>query len=811
MKHLIFFILFLSSFFSFSQDSLLQKGQQYLELGRNDLALETLIKAENSLRNTNDLTAAECYNNLGVVYYNNGNDQTALDYLEKGMKIREAQLDATSRILADSYINMGLLYLEDDFLQAIIYFDKALDIYLEVFDENHPKIAFCYTNMAFAHRFQGNYQDALAYMDLTMEIWNNSTSGDHPSKALTLSNKATIYQQQGAYKEALTLQQQALDQYIRLYGLKHPEVANTYSLVGSIQSDMRQYKEAVSSFQQSIYANLYDQDYVSIYNIPEIRNYYNSEYLLSSLRAKAQAMEALHFEHSLRPRDIEAALATYQKCDELIMQIRQSRLNEKDKIRIGNIASSIYNNGIRIALYLADKTFQKTKYQEIAFTFCERSKSATLLEAINESRAKSFAGIPDRLIQLEDSLKAEISWLEKEVAGRGDNTDQNKAKLFDYQQAYRKFIDRLEIDYPAYFNLKYQQSDISSTQIRSMTPANTAVLSYFIGEESIFLFYLSKSDFKVYNYPKEDLFSRWTSGLRNSIKYDVPAGFDQSARKLYSQLIPPIGRAINQLIIIPDGVLGTIPFETLLVEEPTFLGYHYLIEDYAISYDYAATLLIDKLKSSTLDNGVSGIFLSAPVSFENNELRMPTLPGTEEEVGQIQKLFASAADAPTVRLNKEASESMLKTDELATYKYLHFATHGIVNESRPELSRIFLAPGQNEDGSLYSGEIYNLKINANLVTLSACETGLGKVEKGEGIIGLSRSLTYAGAKNLIVSLWQVADKSTAQLMIDFYTQHLLHSNNKIFADDLRRAKLSFIKGYEYSKPYYWAPFILIGQ
>ncbi|MEQ8882896.1 MAG: CHAT domain-containing protein, partial [Cyclobacteriaceae bacterium] len=141
---------------------------------------------------------------------------------------------------------------------------------------------------------------------------------------------------------------------------------------------------------------------------------------------------------------------------------------------------------------------------------------------------------------------------------------------------------------------------------------------------------------------------------------------------------------------------------------------------------------------------------------------------------------------------------------------IHLATHGIVNQSKPELSRVFLCPGSTEDGSLYSGEIYNLKFNANLVTLSACETGLGQVAKGEGIVGLSRALQYAGAQNLIVSLWQVADKSTADLMIEFYN-HSLNDSRKGYADDLRAAKLSLLRSEDYYNPYFWAPFILIGQ
>jgi len=126
------------------------------------------------------------------------------------------------------------------------------------------------------------------------------------------------------------------------------------------------------------------------------------------------------------------------------------------------------------------------------------------------------------------------------------------------------------------------------------------------------------------------------------------------------------------------------------------------------------------------------------------------------------------------------------------------------------LSRIFLNSQGNEDGSLYCGEIYNLTMNADLVVLSACETGLGKISTGEGVIGLSRALVYAGAKNIIVSFWKVADESTAELMVDFYKIHL-QDKSKSFSESLQRAKLDLMKNGKYASPYYWAPFVLIGK
>jgi CHAT domain-containing protein len=267
------------------------------------------------------------------------------------------------------------------------------------------------------------------------------------------------------------------------------------------------------------------------------------------------------------------------------------------------------------------------------------------------------------------------------------------------------------------------------------------------------------------------------------------------------------------LIIVPDAAIGTIPFEALVSQrglDDDLRSNQYLLHNFAISYDYAATLTVNKTRSDDKSAKKDAILLAAPVSFEYEGQNLVELPDSEKEIDEISKLFLDAQISAVTTTGEGASEKMIKTTTLSDFRFIHLATHGVVNQSKPELSRIFLVPGESEDGSLYSGEIYNLKCNANLVTLSACETGLGQVAKGEGIVGLSRALQYAGAKNLIVSLWQVADKSTADLMIEFYRSSIQSDVNN-YSTDLRAAKLSLLASEAYHSPYYWAPFILIGK
>jgi len=196
--------------------------------------------------------------------------------------------------------------------------------------------------------------------------------------------------------------------------------------------------------------------------------------------------------------------------------------------------------------------------------------------------------------------------------------------------------------------------------------------------------------------------------------------------------------------------------------------------------------------------------------FMDNML-ISSLPGTEQEVIEIYQYFVNNNFKAKANLYKAANEKEVKTTNLNNYRFIHFATHGFANMENPELSGLILAQdsSDNEDNILFLDEILNLNLNSNLVMLSACETGLGKIYKGEGIIGLSRALIYSGAQNIGVSLWQVSDESTRELMTQFY-KNIVDNNSNDFGEPLRNAKLKLIETKAFSHPFYWSPFILIG-
>lgn len=336
-------------------------------------------------------------------------------------------------------------------------------------------------------------------------------------------------------------------------------------------------------------------------------------------------------------------------------------------------------------------------------------------------------------------------------------------------------------------------------------------------------------------------------GFRKSITNKLNEDYVVLAYTLKQILLPfELGKNIKSLIIIPDGTLSKLPFEALLSKkinprsEINFSGLPYLVNDYEVNYALSATLYYqEQSTTSTLDKSSEGLLACAPVFAEPQEigyfasgLRDPlaamdqettravtldgkyvaALPATAEEVTLITEVFRKKGQQTTTYLFKNASEHQLKQGAISQSRYIHIATHGFINEEQPDLSGLMLFPDTTaqEDHILYSGEVYDLDLNAQLVVLSACETGLGKIASGEGLLGLSRAFFYAGAENLVVSLWKVQDRATADLMVSFYQEHL-NGKSERFATPLRQAKLNMIRSGEFSHPYYWSAFVLIGQ
>ena len=338
------------------------------------------------------------------------------------------------------------------------------------------------------------------------------------------------------------------------------------------------------------------------------------------------------------------------------------------------------------------------------------------------------------------------------------------------------------------------------------------------------------------------------------------AGFVAAANAVYKAAVEPASNIIGakRLLIVADGGLNYIPFEALVktAVSADYATLPYLIKSNEIVYAPSASVIGAIRQQNTKPSGRAMLIVADPV-FNSNDARarvalnspsgnetrglgiesaltdvtgegaaasaatakmqglpLARLSGTRTEAEQIVKLAKTSGGQADVWLDLEASEDNVESRDITKYRVVHIATHGLLNAERPQFTGVVLSLVGNRsgDGFLRTDEVFNLRLGSPLVMLSACETGLGKEKRGEGVIGLTRAFMYAGAPTVGVSLWSVADKSTADLMTDFYKRLLAPGATAPSPSSaMRGAQLSMIEGKKYSAPFYWAPFVLVGE
>jgi tetratricopeptide (TPR) repeat protein len=790
---------------------LTNRGSYYLNRGRLDLALEDLTNAyqlfQGSTSNAPDF--ARCVGLMSLTYLAAGKYKLAEDNAQVALQLRRSFYGEQHEAVAASYNDLGLVYTPTDTDKALEYYETALESYKRLHGATHTKIAIASTNIGILYRELELYGDAINNFETALAIWKAAYPAGHPNQAFVERNLGQTYFVMGNTGTALQYFQQALEQYRRFYGDKHPEISSTLNQIGAARLDEKQYEQALQEFQSAIVSNIANFNDTRIEINPPIDDYYNGNVLLYSLRLKAQGLEDLHFGKTLNMSQLKLSQTTLFLCDSLIDDIRHHSTDEADKISLGALAGEVYEDGVRVSIALSEITPKPRPFREAAFYFAEKSKSAVLQESIADTQAKSFAGIPSSLVDEEKNLKSSIALLTQKLSQKPSSDEEKylRESLVGLKHEYVNFTRKLESDYPDYYNLKFNVAAPTVPELQSKLNDEQALVSYFIAARGnrLYQFVITKRSFHSSHITLPTDFERSTRGFNNGIFFRAFPTYQRSGESLFKVLRPRTSKRVHELIIIPAGRLGTLPFEALPVnarKANDFSDVKYLIERYAISYEFSTGLIAQKQKDQ--QKATPAIFLCAPITFPGGQL--PALPGTEKEVNDIQNLFSGSSK---VLLNQDANEAIIKSKTISEYNFLHFATHGIVDETDPQNSRIFLNQSAGEDGDLFASEIYNLSLNADLAVLSACQTGLGKYSEGEGVIGLSRALVYAGARNLIVSFWSVADESTAKLMTTFYSDLVREGHNN-FRHSLQAAKVSMIRGSEFKEPYYWAPFILIG-
>ncbi len=858
--------------------------------------LEKSLKIKLNIFGEKGYEVAVAYNNLGNAYLSNKEIDLAIEFYLKAINLYRGVIEENDKEYATVYYNLGNAYADKGLKEkAFVYYNKALKIRIKIFGKKHHEVAIVYNNIGTLYNNENEVEEALLYLNKSLEIRKLTLDELDPNIAYSYNNISEIYNRMNNFQKAVEYGNKALNIRKTIYGKKNRHVAHSYYVLGLFYTDNNNFQIALKNYQNAICADIEDfSDSTNYFKIPLIKNYFDWNILLNLLNNKAEVFKEIS--KTCEKDSVlfykNSALSHYMACDTLISKVRQEINTKVDKILLGKKANTIYGAAANLCIDILDfydKPPKKnddsykiyTKVKESAFYFSEKNKSSVLLSALSGAEAQKFAGIPDSLLQKEHKLKINIAFYKKQLAEMPDSAEEieYRNQLFSLNRKYDKLIRFFEMNYSKYYELKYNQELISVSDIQKQLNRKTALMSYFLTDSFINIYYISNKNYYAEQVPQKNNFTEQIQNFRNNISdvyllqnayaendNTIVNKYEKDAYDLYSILFPDkikkllkggFFSKIRNLIIIPDGQLSMIPFEALLTKNYSvpwtnwnntsyFSEMPYLLKDYNISYSYSANLFYEthpKTDDKPEFQNISDWLALAPV-FDNDSISgtnlrtrklieknstdqsgnidtrawlrngsyISPLPGSEEETIEIFKIFEENNKKAILKTHQYANEDYVKSGALKNFKYLHFATHGMVNEEKPELSCILLAQDttSTEDNILFSGEIYNLELNADLTVLSACETGLGKIAEGEGVIGLTRALLYAGSKNVIVSLWQVSDESTNQLMVEFY-KNIFKDKKEGFTQHLSKAKRKLINEGKFAHPFFWSPFVLIGE
>ena len=841
-------------------------GSAYYMMGEYEQSLEYLNKSLSIAREIRD-KYTECLTlySLGLAKESLGDYTEALNYYNESLEIASG----TSNNWAVGRCNsaIGLLYFEQGlYAQALDYNEKGLDIATSIGDTEGE--ANCLGNIATIYSNIGETNKTLEYYKKALEV--SEKIENRLGVGINLENIGCTYHLLGEFEMALKYYKKALKVFKETVDKK--ELTILYGNIGSLMIDLKNYQKAEEYLNQALEtakdlnsayskAQLFLDFGLLKYNQKDYKtaiSYFNDALkLINTINApqlywQAQAGLALVLKNQNKP---ELALEHYKAAIDKIGYTQHLLPVEDFQSGFMDEHMNVFEGVIELLAEMHNNDPLKG-YDKLAFEFAEKAKARAFLQNLLESRANIKSGVSSELKLKENKILKRISNYQKQLF-KGEITNHKRRELLsaleNAEEEFKKLEREIKSENAKYANL-YAPEPYSIEKIqKDILKRNEVILEYILGKEHSFFWVLSKGHFSFFELPDEENINKAVKEYLHTIEQPVSVSnpFLQhviKSKEVFNLILKPCIKELNKgdhLIIVADDILNFLPFESLVInnsgneEEPG-----YLIEDYVVSYSPSSTSLAffqnpssgrnqnnsdflafaDPVFSGASEKSemrsVSMWFRKAELSeeqkqdegiFDRNKstgLQVNTLPYSRTEVQQISKLFPPGHSK--LYFGSAANEQNVKTESLDQYKYLHFATHGLIEEDKPFRSGILLSTGEgSEDGILQVNEILNLKLNADMVVLSACQTARGKLFHGEGIVGLSRSFFYSGASSVLVSLWNINDRSTAKLMTQFYT-NLIQNNNKAYS--LQQAKLSMIKSSNaYRHPYYWAPYILIGN
>ncbi len=753
-------------------------------------------------------------NGIGTVHLFYLSDiETSLEYLSRAIEVRKEIEDWEG--LGNSYTYIATAFKNGGELDSAIQnYRTAYLIHSK--SENQPRMAEAMLNSGLLLQLTGNYPEALKDLSTSLKIYQ--TLNDTLYMGDALNQLALVYANLGDYETGLESSSKALQMYTSTgdeWG-----IAGAYNHMGIILQSAGRPERASGYYEQSIeiYRDLDDQQ--------SVLSLINNLGTIHSDLGNYQEAEEWHSDGLKLSREIESetgelhCLVNLANDQNMLGKLDDALLNYESGMQLAESLNSPESMW-KIMVGLAEN-YKLRGNNEKAIEFNE--KGLQIVEEIRKS-------LPEEeyrttyMARERYAFEDVIHMLGKMYSKKGDAQYKQLAFKYAQRSKARSFLDLLASSSSV--------EPLSIEEVRSGIPdENSVFLEYSLGDSSSYLWIIT---------PEEDQFIQIPSRneLREKIEtfrfaaIDPNASnrefFSESAFYLYEKLVKPAEpflRRRNNLIIFPDGILHYIPFEALVTYKITeekewdYQDLPYLVLKYPISYGHSTSVLLnllDQYTSKTAERDIkqSLIAFGDPIYGDRPDpsgtrAGLSRLKYSGREVTGIAGLFEKGSSE--VYLREKATEEIIKKEgALSPFTYIHFATHGLMDEQHPENSSLVLSLGMDstEDGYLMAKEIALLDLHADLVVLSACQTGLGKMIRGEGMVGLTRSFMYAGTPSVVSSLWSVSDASTTELMQRFYKNLILNKLSK--TDALQQAQKAIIGDGLYAHPFYWAGFVLVGD
>jgi CHAT domain-containing protein/Tfp pilus assembly protein PilF len=803
---------------------------------------------------------AQSLNNLAVGYVLQGKYVEAEPLHQRSLDIREKALGKDHPDTAQSLNNLGLVYdYQGKYEEAEQFYKRSLDIREKALGKDHPSTAITLNNLGLVYSLQGKYTEAEPLYKRSLDIREKTLGNDHPSTATGISNLARIYEAQGKYEEAESLYKRAIDIFEKALGKDHPDTANSINNLGTLYRKQGKYEEA-----EPLYKRTLDIREKSLGN-----DHPGTVIALNSLStlymAKGDLVQAVKFQ-SRANADSERNLARNlvigserQKVAYLARISKQTDqtislhlLSAPDDPAPGALAATLVLQRKGRAL---DATSQNLNALRNRFNAEDQALLDRLTETLSQIAGLALSG-PQRMTieQHQDRIKALRDQADKDEADISRRSDEFRAQSLPVTlEAVRAAIppDSALIEFASYrpFNAK------AANDYEAYGPPR--YVAYVLRREG-------EIEWKELGDAKsiETAISTLRKALRHPRRGDVKRPARAVDAKVFQPVRPLLGN-VSRLLISPDGELNLIPFAALVDERG-----RYAVERYSISYltsgrdllrlqvareskggplviaapDFGGGVLakasrLKKQQKNALASEVKAESARAAVK----DLYFPPLPDAAQEGEALRSLLSGA----TLLTKRQATKTALS--QMRSPRLLHIATHGFFLEDQnltsagergaqaitddPErgmqqlerrgfsiespLLRSGLAlAGANEqkdddNGILTALEVTGLNLwGTKLVTLSACDTGVGEVKNGDGVHGLRRALVLAGSETQVMSLWAVSDQATRELMVAYYGR-LKQGQGR--GEALRRAQLEILKKVNRRHPYFWAGFIQSGE